>query len=181
MKTPVVTERGSGNEMTGKRKMRKRALIEKEVASGCSSNDSDTDVAIIFDENTSSNSVEEIKCNKAALSVDSSPENFETETNITISTENINTNISNDNNNLQSTNVNPEKTQQQFVTVELFNRFYDDYAEYKHYISDILENLKVNSNILGQFKEVNDPEKSYQSKIKLLEENVEKLKTKIKD
>ena len=79
MKTLVVTERGSGNEITGKRKMRKRALIEKEVASGCSSNDSDTDVAIIFDENTSSNSVEEIKCNKAALSVDSSPENFETE------------------------------------------------------------------------------------------------------
>ena len=46
--------------------MRKRALIEKEVASGCSSNDSDTDVAIIFDENTSSNSVDEINCNKAA-------------------------------------------------------------------------------------------------------------------
>ena len=48
-------------------------------------------------------------------------------------------------------------------------------------ITSVIENLKVNCNILGQFKEVNDPEKSYQSKIKLLEENVEKLKTKIKD
>ena len=53
----------------------------------------------------------------------------------------------------------------------------DDYIEYKHYINDILENLKVNGNILSQFKETNDLEKSYQSKIKSLEENVEKLKT----
>ena len=41
--------------------MRKRAgnkmmtLIEKEVAASCSSNDSDTEVDIIFDENTSNN------------------------------------------------------------------------------------------------------------------------------
>ena len=48
-------------------------------------------------------------------------------------------------------------------------------------ITSVIENLKVNCNILGQFKEVNDPEKSYRSKIKLVEENVEKLKTKIKD
>ena len=53
----------------------------------------------------------------------------------------------------------------------------DDYTEYKHYINDILENLKVNGNILSQFKETNDLEQSYQSKIKSLEENVEKLKT----
>ena len=42
----------------------------------------------MFDENTS---VEEINCNKADLSLDRSQENFETETNITISTENIST------------------------------------------------------------------------------------------
>ena len=102
---------------------------------------------------------------------------METETNITISTENINTNISNFNDNVQSTNVQREKIQQKFVMVELFNTFYDDYREYKYYINDILENYKVNGNILSQFKETNDLEKSYQSKIKLLEENVEKLKT----
>ena len=33
-------------------------------------------------------------------------------------------------------------------------------------ITSVIENLKVNCNILGQFKEVNDPEKSYQSKIR---------------
>ena len=43
------------------------------------------------------------------------------------STENINTNISNDKNNLQWTYVQPEKIQQRFVTVELFNTFHDDY------------------------------------------------------
>ena len=111
----MVAERGSANKMTGKQKMRKtagqkmKALIEKEVAGSCSSNDSDTDVDIIFDENTSNNSVEEINRNKADLSLDGSLENLETETKITISTKNINTNISNDNNNLQSINVPPEK------------------------------------------------------------------------
>ena len=53
----------------------------------------------------------------------------------------------------------------------------DDYTEYKHYINDILENLKVNGNILSQFKETNDLEQSYLSKIKSLKENVKKLKT----
>ena len=48
----------------------------------------------------------------------------------------------------------------------------DDYIEYKHYINDILENLKVNGNILSQFKETNE-----QSNIRSLEENLEKLKT----
>ena len=60
---------------------------------------------------------------KTDLSFDNSPENLETETNMIISTENINTNISNDNN-LQCTNVSPEKIQQKFVTVELFNCCY---------------------------------------------------------
>ena len=106
----------------------------------CNSNDSDTDVDVIFDKNTS---IEEINCNKADLSLDRSRENLETETNITISTENIKTNISNDNYNLQSTNGQPEKIQQKFVTVELFNTFYYDYIEYKHYINDFLENLKA--------------------------------------
>ena len=166
--------------MTGKWKMRKKAgnkmkaLFEKEVADSFNSNDSDTDVDVIFDENTRT---EEINCNKADLSLDRSQENLETESNITTSTENINTNISNDNYNLQSINVQPEKIQRKFVTVELFNTFYDDYIQHKHYINDILENLKVNGNILSQFKEANDLEKNYQSKIKLLEENVEKLKT----
>ena len=88
-KITVVAERGSANKMTGKRKMRKRAgnkmkaLIEKDVAGSCSSNDSDTDVDVMFGENTS---VEETNCNKADLSLDRSQENLETETNITIST-----------------------------------------------------------------------------------------------
>ena len=45
---------------------------------------------------------------------------------------------------------------------------HDDYTEYKHYINDILENLKVNGHILSQFKEKNKLEeyisKSYISK-----------------
>ena len=52
-----------------------KALIEKEVAGSCSSNDSDNDVDI-FDKNKSNNSVEEINCNKTDLSFDSSPENL---------------------------------------------------------------------------------------------------------
>ena len=62
LKTVVpASARGFPNKMTSKKKMRKRAgnkmitLIEKEVAASCSSNDSDTDVDIIFDENTSNN------------------------------------------------------------------------------------------------------------------------------
>ena len=155
-----------------------KSLIEKEIAGSCSSSDdTDTDVDIVFDKNTSNNSVEEINCTKADLWFDRSQENLETETNIMFSTENINTNISNDKNNLQWTYVQPEKIQQRFVTVELFNTFYDDYIQCKHYINNILENLKVNGNILSHFKETNEHEKSYQSKIKSLEENVEKLRT----
>ena len=51
----MVAERGFANEMTGKQKMRKRAgnkmkvFTEKEIAGSCSSNDSDTDVDILFD------------------------------------------------------------------------------------------------------------------------------------
>ena len=81
MKIAVVGERGSANEMTGKWKRRKRAgnkmkaLIEKEVAGTCSSNDSDTDVDVIFDENKNT---EEINCNKAGLSLDRSQENLKT-------------------------------------------------------------------------------------------------------
>ena len=62
LKTPVAASaKGFPNKMTNKKKMRKRAgnkmmtLKEKEVAASCSSNDSDTDVDIIFDENTSNN------------------------------------------------------------------------------------------------------------------------------
>ena len=73
----------------------------------------------------------EIDCNKTDLLFNSSLENLETETSITISTENISSNIGSDNNNIQSTNVHPEKIQQTFVTVESYNGFYDDYTEYK--------------------------------------------------
>ena len=75
----MVAERGSANEMAGKRKMKKRAgnkmkaLIEKEIAGSCSSSDdTDTDVDIVFDKNTSNNSVEEINCTKADLWFDRS-------------------------------------------------------------------------------------------------------------
>ena len=132
---------------------------------------------IISDENTSNN-VKEIYCSKTDLSWDRSQENVQTETNIIISTENVNTNISSDNNYLQSTNVQLEKILQRFVTVELFETIYNDYIVCKHYIKVILENVKVYGNISSQFTEIN--EKIYQSKIKLLEENVEKLKLKIK-
>ena len=53
-----------------------KALINKELAGSCSSNDSDNNVDIIFDKNKSNNSVEEINCNKTDLSFDSSPEDL---------------------------------------------------------------------------------------------------------
>ena len=40
---------------------------------------------------------------------------------------------------------------QKFVAVESFNTLFGYYLEHKHYISDILENLKVKSNNLRQF------------------------------
>ena len=73
----------------------------------------------------------EINCNKTDLIFNSSLENVEVETSITISTENISSNIGNDNNNIQSTNIHPEEIQQTFVTVESYNAFYDDYTQYK--------------------------------------------------
>ena len=53
-----------------------KALIKKELAGSCSSNDSDNNVDIIFDKNKSNNSVEEINCNKTDLSFDSSREDL---------------------------------------------------------------------------------------------------------
>ena len=39
-------------------------LMGKEIAGSCNSNDSDTDVDILFDENKSNNSVEDINSNR---------------------------------------------------------------------------------------------------------------------
>ena len=37
-----------------------------------------------------------------------------------------------------------KENQPKCVTMELFDTFYDDYAEYKHYINDILKNFRKN-------------------------------------
>ena len=53
--------------------------------------------------------------------------------------------------------------------MELFNTFYDDYIEYKHYVNDVIQNNSSTRN------------KSQQSKIKLLQQESQTLKNENKD
>ena len=40
-----------------------------------------------------------------------------------------------------------EKHQSRYVSMELFDTFYDNYIEHKHYINDILKNFPVSEDV----------------------------------
>ena len=62
--------------------------------------------------------------------------------------------------------------------MELFNTFYDDYIEYKHYVNDVIQNISSNKELGNSFK---DETKSQQSKTKLLPQETQTLKNENKD
>ena len=62
--------------------------------------------------------------------------------------------------------------------MELFNTFYDDYIEYKHYVNDVIENIRSNKELGKSFE---DETKYQQSKIKLLQQEIQILKNENKD
>ena len=60
-----------------------------------------------------------------------------------------------------------------FVSLELFNTFYDDYIEYKHYVNDVIQNISSNKELVISFE---NETKSQQSKTKLLQQEIQTLK-----
>ena len=60
-----------------------------------------------------------------------------------------------------------------FVKNEVFNTFYEDYVEFKHYVNDIMKSVTPNSELLTSLSDENNFEKT---KIKSLEEELKKLK-----
>ena len=61
--------------------------------------------------------------------------------------------------------------------MELFNTFYDDYIEYKHYVNDVIQNISSDKELGKSFE---GETKSQQSKIKLLQQEIQTLKNKNK-
>ena len=59
------------------------------------------------------------------------------------------------------------------VSLELFNTFYDDYIEYKRYVNDVIQNISFNKELRKSFE---NETKSQQSKIKLLQQDIQTLK-----
>ena len=57
--------------------------------------------------------------------------------------------------------------------MELFNTFYDDYIECKHYVNDIIQNISSNKEFGNSFENETKPQ---QSKIKLLQQEIQTLK-----
>ena len=62
--------------------------------------------------------------------------------------------------------------------MDLFNTFYDDYIEYKHYVNDVIQNISFNKELGKSFE---NETKSQQSKIKLLQQEIQTLKNGNKD
>ena len=59
---------------------------------------------------------------------------------------------------------------------EVFNTFYEDYVEFKHYVNDIMKSVTQNSELLTSLSDENNFEKT---KIKSLEEEIKSLRMKI--
>ena len=73
-----------------------------------------------------------------------------------------------------SGNTKPNPTSSHnFVSLELFKTFYDDYIEYKHYVNDVIQNISSNKELGKSFL---DEIKSEQSKTKLLQQEIQTLK-----
>ena len=76
-----------------------------------------------------------------------------------------------------NTKLNPTSNHN-FVSLELFNTFYDDYIEYKYYVNDIIQNISFNKELGKSFE---NETKSQQNKIKLLQKEIQTLKIENKD
>ena len=63
-----------------------------------------------------------------------------------------------------------------FVKNEVFNTFFEDYVEFKHYVNDTMKSVTPNSELLTTLSDENNFEKT---KIKSLEEEIKSLKMKI--
>ena len=70
-----------------------------------------------------------------------------------------------------------EKNQPKYVTMELFDTFYDDYIEYKHCINDIFKSFSVSEDVLNEQLKISKCETSYKEKIKSLENKINILQT----
>ena len=60
-----------------------------------------------------------------------------------------------------------------FVKNDVFNTFYEDYVEFKHYVNDIMKSVTPNSELLTSLSDENNLEKM---KIKWLEKEIKNLK-----
>ena len=72
-----------------------------------------------------------------------------------------------------SSNCQPFFRCNDFVKDEVFNTFYEDYVEFKHYVNDIMKSVTPNSELLTSLSDENDLEKM---KIKSLEKEIKNLK-----
>ena len=69
-----------------------------------------------------------------------------------------------------SGNTKPNPTSNHnYVSLELFNTFCDDYIEYKHYVNDVIQNISSYKELGKSFE---NETKSQQSKIKLLQQEI---------
>ena len=72
-----------------------------------------------------------------------------------------------------SSNCQPLFRCNDFVKNEVFNTFYEDYVEFKHYVNDSMKSVTPNSELLTSLSDENNFEKM---KIKSLEEKIKNLK-----
>ena len=70
-----------------------------------------------------------------------------------------------------------EKNQPKYVTMELFDTFYDDYIEYKHCINDIFKSFSVSEDVLNEQRKISKCETSCKERIKSLENKINILQT----
>ena len=71
-----------------------------------------------------------------------------------------------------SSNCKPLFRCNDFVENQVFNTFYEDYVEFKHYVNDSMKSVTPNSELLTSLSDENNFEKT---KIKSLEEEIKKL------
>ena len=70
-----------------------------------------------------------------------------------------------------------EKNQPKYVTMELFDTFYDDYIEYKRCINDIFKSFSVSEDVLYEQRKISKCETSCKERIKSLENKINILQT----
>ena len=70
-----------------------------------------------------------------------------------------------------------EKNQPKYVTMVLFDTFYDDYIEYKRCINDIFKSFSVSEDVLYEQRKISKCETSCKERIKSLENKINILQT----